>query len=88
MALGAQGTQVRRMVVTQGTRVVAVGVVAGLAVALVASRALTTLLYGVETLDVGTFVGMSTMMMMVGLLASWLPARKASGVDPIESLRI
>ncbi|MEQ8330861.1 MAG: ABC transporter permease [Longimicrobiales bacterium] len=87
MALGAQATQVRRMVVRQGTRVVAAGVIVGLAVALVASRALARLLYGVGALDVGTFVGMSAMMMAVGLFASWLPARKASGVDPIESLR-
>jgi putative ABC transport system permease protein len=87
MALGAEAGQVRRMVVAQGARVVAIGVAIGVAVALVSTRALGSLLFGVPALDVATFVGMSASMVVVGLLASYMPARRASSVDPMESLR-
>ena len=87
MALGAEARQVRRMVVVQGARVVAVGVVIGVAVAVLSTRALGGLLYGVPANDIGTFVGMSGSMILIGMLASYLPARRASRVDPIESLR-
>jgi predicted permease len=87
MALGAEAGRVRRMVVVQGTRIVAVGVVVGLAGAIGTTRALGTLLYGVEALDVATFLLMSGAMLTVGLVATYLPARRASNVDPIESLR-
>jgi predicted permease len=87
MALGAEARRVQRMVVAQGARVVLVGVVIGVGVAIGVTRVLDGLLFGVEPADVGTFVAMSASMVLVGLLASWLPARRASGVDPIESLR-
>jgi putative ABC transport system permease protein len=87
MALGATAEQVRRLVVTQSTRVVAVGVVIGLAVAIAATRALSSLLFGVAAIDMPTFAGMSASMIAVGLLASYLPARRASRIDPIQSLR-
>jgi putative ABC transport system permease protein len=74
-------------VVAQGTRVVLAGVLIGLAVALGSTRALSSLLFGVQPLDLTTFSGMSVSMLGVGLLASYLPARRASSVDPIESLR-
>jgi putative ABC transport system permease protein len=87
MALGAEAGRVRRMVVGEGVRVVALGIVLGLGVALLATRALTSLLYGVEPADPWTFVGMSLAMGTVGFLASWIPARRASRVDPIQSMR-
>ncbi len=87
MALGAQATQIQRMVVTQGARVVTLGVAIGVVVAVGTTRALGGLLFGIEALDTGTFLGMSAAMLGVGLLASYLPARTASNVDPIESLR-
>ena len=87
MALGAEASQVRRMVVAQGARVVAVGVTIGVAVAILSTRALGSLLFGVPALDVATFVAMSASMIGVGLLASYMPARRASRVDPMESLR-
>jgi ABC-type antimicrobial peptide transport system permease subunit len=87
MALGATSTQVRRMVVAQGSRVVVVGIAIGVAAALAATRALGSLLFGVAPVDPATFVAMSAVMIVIGLLASYLPARRASSIDPIESLR-
>jgi len=87
MALGATSTQVRRMVVAQGSRVVAVGIAIGVAAALAATRALGSLLFGVAPMDPATFAAMSAVMIVIGLLASYLPARRASSIDPIESLR-
>jgi putative ABC transport system permease protein len=87
MALGATARQVRRMVVVQGARVVAAGVVIGILAALASTRALGSLLYGVTAVDGWTFLAMSAGMVLIGLLASYLPARRASSVDPIESLR-
>ncbi len=87
MALGAQASQVRTMVVSQGARVVLAGIVIGLVVAFAATRALSSLLFGVQAIDLTTFAGMSLMMIAVGLLASYLPARRASSVDPNEALR-
>ncbi len=87
MALGAQADEVRRMIVGQGSRVVILGIVLGVAVAAVGTRVLSGLLYGVESADLTTFVGMSATMLLVGMVASYLPARRASGVDPVESLK-
>lgn len=87
LALGAQVGAVRRMVVAQGARVIAVGVVIGLGVAAMATRALGSLLYGVDPYDVMTFVGTVGLMVIIGLAATYLPARRASNVDPITSLR-
>jgi len=87
MALGARADQVRRMVVAQGARVVAGGVVVGVVVALWSTKILGSLLFGVAPLDLLTFLAMSGSMVAVGLLAAYLPARRASRVDPIDSLR-
>ena len=87
MALGAPPERVRRMVVLQGGQVVAAGVAAGLIAALFSTRALGRLLFGVETFDFTIFAGVSAGMLLTGLMASYLPARRASSVDPIVSLR-
>jgi ABC-type antimicrobial peptide transport system permease subunit len=87
MALGAEAKRVRRMVVAQGARIAALGVLAGALIAVAATRALDSLLYGVGALDLATFLAMSMAMIAVALLASYLPARRASSVDPIEALR-
>jgi predicted permease len=87
MALGATAAAVRRMVVAQGARVVALGVAVGLAAALAATRALSSLLYGVAAVDGPTFAGMASLMLAIGALAAYVPARRASRVDPCESLR-
>ena len=88
MALGAERSGLRWMVVLQGGRVALLGVVVGVLVALGVTRFLTTLLFGVEPLDASTFVAMSSVMLAVALLASYIPARRASAVDPVRSLRM
>jgi putative ABC transport system permease protein len=87
MALGAEAARVRRMVVGQGVRVLAVGMALGLGAALLATRALSGMLYGISRFDAWTFVGMSLALTVVGLLASYVPARRASQVDPVQSMR-
>src|ERR1041385_2143502 len=84
---GAEAGQVRRMVVAQGAKVVGIGAAIGIATALASTRALRSMLFGVDAMDVSTFVAMSASMIVVGLLASYVPARRASSVDAIESLR-
>jgi predicted permease len=87
MALGAESARVRRMVVAQGARVVLMGVSIGIAVAVVATRSLESMLFGVEAADVTTFGATSLGMVLIGMLASYLPARRASSVDPVEALK-
>ena len=87
MALGATSSVVRRQVVSQGTKVVLVGVAIGVAVAFAATRLLGALLFDVKAVDPIVFAAMSLTMLTVGVLASYVPARRASGVDPIEALR-
>ena len=87
MALGATAGAVRRMVVSLGAMVVMVGTVVVLAAALASTRLLDALLYEVDALDPVVFVAMSITMIGIGMLASYVPARRASNVDEIESLR-
>jgi ABC-type antimicrobial peptide transport system permease subunit len=87
MALGAEPRGVRRMVVLQGARVVGAGVAVGLAAAWATTAQLGALLFGVEPFDAATFVGTAAAMVLIGLVASYVPARRASNVDPITSLR-
>jgi len=87
MAVGAADRTVRRMVVLQGARLTAAGVVTGLFAAAFLTRLLDSLLFGVGTLDVPTFAAMSGLMMAIALVASYVPARRASSVNPMEALR-
>jgi predicted permease len=87
MALGARPTDVVRMLVVESLRRVGLGVVIGLAVAFVATRALTSMLFGITPSDVSTFVATAILLAAVALLATWLPARRATRVDPMVSLR-
>jgi predicted permease len=87
MALGASAGAVRRLVMSQGAKVVLVGTIVGIAVALASTRLLKALLYEVSAADPVVFVAMSMMMIGIGMLASYVPARRASNVDPMESLR-
>ena len=87
MALGAETSAVRWMFVRQGALVALMGVVAGVLTALGLTRYIQTLLFGVERLDVMAFAGMSAVMLLVALFASYIPARRASRVDPVIALR-
>jgi predicted permease len=87
MALGAEPSAVRRMFIWQGTRVTLLGVLVGVLAAVGFTRYVQTLLYGVQRLDVAAFAGMSAVMVAVALLASYIPARRASRVDPLVALR-
>jgi putative ABC transport system permease protein len=86
IALGAQPKRVRRMVVIQGMRVVGAGVIVGVIVVLFGARALDSLLYGVRSLDPLTLATTSLLMLLVGVAACWIPAYRASSVDPARTL--
>jgi predicted permease len=87
MALGASPQQVRRMVVVQGMQLALVGVVIGVASALGLTRLMSSLLYGVKPWDPVTIVLVAVLLSGVTLLATYLPARRASRVDPMVALR-
>jgi ABC-type lipoprotein release transport system permease subunit len=74
------------MVVAQGLRVVAVGVLVGLLAAMLSAKVLEGLLYGIEPLDGATLAATSLLMLLVGAAASWIPAYRASSVNPVETL--
>jgi putative ABC transport system permease protein len=87
LALGAETSAVRRMVVTQGMRLALVGVVVGLAASFGLARLMTTFLYQVTATDPLVFIAVPIALSLVALVAVWLPARKASRIDPIVALR-
>ena len=87
MALGAEAKAVRRMFVRQGGRVALVGIVVGMLAAVALTTYIRTLLFNVGRLDVLAFAGMSGVMLAVALLASYVPAVRASRVDPVVALR-
>jgi putative ABC transport system permease protein len=87
MALGARVEDVARLVIGQGLLLTLVGVAIGLVVALAATRVLSSLLYGIEPTDPVTFLAVPLLLTLVALLASYLPARRATRVDPLVALR-
>jgi putative ABC transport system permease protein len=87
MALGARFTQVQSMVLRQGMTLGMVGVGLGLAAAVVLSRLLTSLLFGVSPSDPVTHLGVAVALLVVVAIASYLPARRASRIDPMAALR-
>ncbi len=87
LALGAETSAVRRMVVVQGMRLAFVGVAVGLAASFGLARLMTTFLYQVTATDPLVFTGVPIVLSLVALVAVWLPARRASRIDPIVALR-
>jgi ABC-type antimicrobial peptide transport system permease subunit len=87
MALGARGGDVMRLVVRQGMWLALIGLLIGLAGALVLTRLMSSVLYGVSATDVVTFAGVTLLLGSVVLIACYIPARRAAKVDPIIAIR-
>jgi ABC-type antimicrobial peptide transport system permease subunit len=87
LALGAHPGEVLGLVMRRGLALVAAGLVAGIVAAMFATELLAGALYGVDRLDLATFLGVSAVLLAVAMLASYLPARRATLVDPIRALR-
>jgi putative ABC transport system permease protein len=86
MALGAQAGDVLRLVIGQGMALVFIGVALGLAASLALTRVMESLLFEVSTTDQATFASVAALLVAVSMLACWIPARRATKVDPIEAL--
>jgi putative ABC transport system permease protein len=87
MALGAEGRDVLRLVVTMGVRLVGLGAAVGLVVSLILARLIATQLWGVSPYDPITMGGVTVLLLLTGMVACWIPARRASQVDPLVALR-
>jgi putative ABC transport system permease protein len=87
MALGAQKSDVLKLAVGQGLKLVLIGVGIGLAAAFILTRVMSSLLFGVSATDPATFITISLVLISVALLASYIPARRATKVDPLVALR-
>jgi putative ABC transport system permease protein len=87
LALGAQRRDVIAMVVGQGMAMTAAGTVVGVAAALILTRLMSTLLFSVSAVDPATFLAIPCLLMAVALLACYVPARRATRVDPLQALR-
>jgi putative ABC transport system permease protein len=87
MSLGAQRGEVLRLVIGQGMRLAIVGLVLGLLAAFGLSRVLSSLLFGVSAHDPITYGGVTLALLIVAILACYIPARRATRVDPIIALR-
>ncbi len=87
MALGAAPARIQAMVLTDAARLFGTGLAIGTVLAVLAARGVTAFLFGVRASDPSTFVGSGILLLVVGLGAAWIPARRASTVDPARSLR-
>jgi predicted permease len=87
LALGAQPRQVQGMILRESTWLAGAGIVVGVGVALLLTRLVKSMLYGIQPYDLPTLVGGVSILLVVALAASWIPARRAAGVQPMEALR-
>jgi len=87
MALGAQRSDVLKMVIGQGMILTLIGVVVGLVASFLLARFMSSLLFGVAATDPVTFIGVSLVLAATALLAAFIPARRATRVDPMIALR-
>jgi ABC-type antimicrobial peptide transport system permease subunit len=87
VALGARRGDVLSLVMMQGARLALLGVGLGAIIALALTRALSDLLFGVRASDLVTYAGVALLLVVVTLVACWVPARRAASVDPMTALR-
>ena len=87
LALGARPAQIRTLILSQGLQLLLIGSVIGAVAAFALSRALQSVLFDVKGIDPRIYLGVGTLLFVATLLASWIPARRASHVDPMVALR-
>ena len=87
LALGAEPGVVKRMFVSQGMKIAGIGIAVGAAVAAGLTRSMSSLLFGVTPVDAATFAAAAGVLVVAALAASYIPARRAAAVDPVETLR-
>jgi ABC-type antimicrobial peptide transport system permease subunit len=87
MALGAQRNDVLRLILGRGAKLILIGVIAGMAASLALTRLMAGLLFAVSAYDPVTFLGVACLLVLVALVASYIPARRGMRVDPIVALR-
>jgi ABC-type antimicrobial peptide transport system permease subunit len=87
IALGAQQRDVLRLMLGEGMKMALLGVAIGIAVALALTHLMVNILFGVSATDPLTFLGVATLLVVVALAACWIPARRATRVDPLVALR-
>jgi ABC-type antimicrobial peptide transport system permease subunit len=87
MALGARRTDVLRIVLAQGFRLAALGLLVGIVAARALTRLMTSMIYGISSTDAATFITVALLLAFVALAACYIPARRAMRVDPIVALR-
>ena len=87
LALGAQRRDVIAMVIGQGMTMIVMGTIAGLAASLMLTSVMRNLLFGVSAVDPATFVAIPFLLIAVALVACYVPARRATRVDPLQALR-
>jgi ABC-type antimicrobial peptide transport system permease subunit len=87
MALGAKPANILSLVLKQGVLLTGIGVVVGLVGALILTRLMASLLFGVTSTDAITYLGVSALLAAVAIFATYIPARRATQVDPIKALR-
>ena len=86
--MGGRPADIRRMILSQGLRLVGAGIVLGLVLALIAARIFASLLFGVQPTDGPTYALVTIVLLAVSIAASYVPARRATQIDPINSLRV
>jgi predicted permease len=87
LALGAAPKDITRLVLGHAARLISIGVAIGLGLAFVAAQLMSSLLFGIQPLDLATFVGVTVVLTVIAMTASYLPARRAAHLDPLQALR-